>query len=309
MDITTVCRQFISDRILSSLPLGNGHINDTFLVKTDRSQYVLQRIRPQMDVEKLSHNYRLYSEACLNAGWLFPTFLNTRENDKYHTDGEGFHWRMYPYIDGDTLSAPLSSEALFACGQGIAKMHAILNNLNGAPKAVYPVLHDLSHYYAEFKELLAGDNLLVQERDSVAEEIIERRIDEFVKPASAVSSIVHGDAKLDNILFRNGQVVGFLDYDTVMPGLPAEDVADCIRSCCLRNGVYDRDAAAILIDGYSSINNSLTSDEIQSAFRKICFELGLRYYTDAISKEKKFKVHYPGYRLGKAKTLLAIADQ
>ena len=94
-----------------------------------------------------------------------------------------------------------------------------------------------------------------------------------------------------------------------MPGLPAEDVADCIRSCCLRNGAYDRDAAAILIDGYSSINNSLTSDEIQSAFRKICFELGLRYYTDAISKEKKFKVHYPGYRLGKAKTLLAIADQ
>ena len=73
--------------------------------------------------------------------------------------------------------------------------------------------------------------------------------------------------------------------------------------------VYDCDAAAILIDGYSSINNSLTSDEIQSAFRKICFELGLRYYTDAISKEKKFKVHYPGYRLGKAKTLLAIADQ
>ena len=57
--IETVSKFQIRDRIVGFTPLGNGHINTTFLIKTKATKwYVLQKINNSVfnDVEKLMKN-------------------------------------------------------------------------------------------------------------------------------------------------------------------------------------------------------------------------------------------------------------
>ena len=95
-----------------------------------------------------------------------------------------------------------------------------------------------------------------------------------------------------------------------MQGSLAEDMADCIRSCCMIDGKLDYASVKIFIEGYLSRAFGLISNEdmnkLPDVINKICFELGLRYYTDSISEIKKFKVKYPEYRKEKARELIDI---
>ncbi|MBO4399777.1 MAG: phosphotransferase [Lachnospiraceae bacterium] len=311
---TAICRQFTDLPVTEIEAVTEGHINDTFLMKTPAGRYVLQRLQPKMDPAKLLYNYGLSSAACEAAGWAYPKWMPCRYGEYFHTDAEGQRWRMYPYIEAETLQAPLTKERLFACGEGLARLHGILRNLPASPKPVYPILHDLGAYYERYCATLSGDNLCEESRVPEIEERIREGIDRFLttnvmeNADSADIRVIHGDAKLSNILFRDGEVIGMLDWDTVMTGSVSEELADCIRSCCVNRGAFDREAADVLSAGYRSgmPEAEAAVSHLPRAFDKINFELALRYYTDAISKEKIFKERYPGYRLERVRELLGV---
>ena len=300
-----ICSEFLKGRILSAEPFGDGHINDTYRVMTEDGDFVCQHVRQAMNVAVLEHNYGLYSEACDKAGWIYPAWLKTHAGKYFYTDQNEERWRMYPLIRGDVQTPPLARDVLFSCGQGLAKMHKILQTLAASPQAVYPKLHDLERYYEIYENLLCGKDLVEEQRDVLIEGKIREGIREFRKLSLDRTKVVHGDAKLANILFQEGKVKAFLDLDTVMQGSLLEDVADCIRSGCIVDGMLDEAAASELVGGYVSEASGLIDEEeirlLPQVFRKICFELGLRYYTDAIAKEKVFKEKYPGYLLEKAR--------
>ncbi|MBR6999738.1 MAG: phosphotransferase [Lachnospiraceae bacterium] len=329
-----ICRRFLKEDPVSAEPLEEGHINDTYLVRTDSGKYVLQRLQKKMDPKRLIYNYGLYAPVFEAHGFLYPKWLRDEAGEYFYTDECGDRWRMYPYIEGEVLSTPLTKEQLFACGQGLARVHRILKELPGAPQAVYPILHDLRYYYDRYLELLNGGDIMEENRDPAVEAQLSERLGTFlsgkeggfgciqkendtpkesavreegaalkrIAPANDIA-IIHGDAKLSNILFRNGQVVGMLDLDTVMAGSVTEELADCIRSCCVNRGTFDREAADILADGY---RGGAAISHLPQAFNKIHLELALRYYTDALSKEKHFKERYPGYRLERVRELLGV---
>lgn len=296
--------EFFQSDITSVAPFGDGHINDTFLVKAGGRDYVCQRVRKAMDLCALENNYLLLSKACREAGWTCPEWMKTRDGSYFCQDPEGEHWRAYPLIQGEILAAPLSREGLWACGQGLAKMHRILQTLPKKLIAVYPMLHDLGHYFQRYEEVLRGDELLGEHRDEKLEEMIEAGRERFLRLEIDRSAIVHGDAKLANVLFREGRVVAWIDLDTVMEGSLLEDVADCMRSACVRDGRLDQEAARALLGGYQSEAPELLGEEtglLPEVIRKLFFELALRYYTDAISKHRLFREKYPGYLLEKAR--------
>lgn len=305
MDLEKICRRYIDREVLSVTPLGGGNINDTYLADTLDGKYVLQRLQRNMDTGKLEYNYRLYSRVCEEKKWCYPMWLRDTAQEYFYTDENGDNWRIYRYIDGDILASPISEESLYACGQGLADMHSVLSELSGRPAAVYPNLHDPSFYYEEYKRVLYSNELCEEYRDSTIEDNIRENIGKYISYTPINVTAVHGDTKLSNIIFSNGKVIGFLDYDTVMEGTLAGDIADCIRSCCVSENRLDKGAAGILLDGYiarAHTDQSIIA-EVFDEFHKICFELALRYYTDAVSLTKKFREKYPGYCLERAKAL------
>ena len=54
--------------------------------------------------------------------------------------------------------------------------------------------------------------------------------DEMADPAGG-SMICHNDVCLENVVFRDGRAVGFLDFDFAAPGRPIYDVAAFARMC------------------------------------------------------------------------------
>ena len=299
---------FTRGKTLSVRLLSGGNINESFLIETGEERYVLQRLQKDMDLEKLEHNYRLYSAVLKRRGWAYPVWLKNCDGSYFYTDCDGGTWRMYAYIEGDIPEPPLSNETLYACGRGLAEMHAILRELPEQPKAVYPHLHDLKRYYDNYFMLLSGGELRGENRDPYLETLIDAGINEMLSVQPDCGSVIHGDPKLQNILFRDGAVIGFLDMDTVMVGSLAEDVADCVRSCCAFDGRFSASAAKRLLEGYQSVALQETAEEIISelpeVFNKINFELGLRYYSDAISNDKNFRDSDPKALLEKARMRL-----
>ncbi len=299
-------------KALSVKPLGEGHINDSYLVETMSDWYVSQRIRSAMDIDILEHNYSLYAEACEKANYPHPEWIKGSDGKYISTDANGDHWRTYPYICGDILEPPLSQNLLYATGQGLARLHSVLQTFTDKPWAVYPMLHDLKYYYKEYISILVGNDFDDTLRDSYVEDKINAWVDKLLAIELDRTAVVHGDAKLGNMLFKGGQVLTFIDLDTIMQGSLLEDLADCIRSCCLVNGRMDHEASKYLIEGYFSRSFGLISNQdmikLPDVINKICFELGLRYYTDHISGREKFKVKSPEKRLEKARMLMSVLD-
>ena len=54
---------------------------------------------------------------------------------------------------------------------------------------------------------------------------------ELADPAGAGPVICHNDVCLENVVFRDGQAVGLLDFDFAAPGRPAHDVGSFARLC------------------------------------------------------------------------------
>ena len=308
--VVDICRRFFKSEISNVIPLGGGHINDTYLVETEEGRYICQRISRDMDTAKLEYNYSIYSKACDEYGLAYPTLLKTDKGDFYAVDPSGDSWRVYPMIDGNILNPPIGEDEFRKCGAGLARLHEALGITTVEPKANYPHLHDLNHYYDKYKKVLESSNLCEENRDKALEELIEKRFTEMPYYLAETKYVIHGDTKLANIIFEDGQVKGFIDFDTIMMGSVAEDVADCIRSTCVKDGVLDKRGAAHLTEGYLSVATAELADEvignISNAVAKICFELGLRYYTDALSKEKTFTEKYPGYRIENARNLVTL---
>lgn len=305
MKTEEIIHNFIDDAVLSFEPVGEGHINDTYAVTSAAGKFICQRVKGSMDAGRLLHNFELYAEAFRAEGMFFPDWIKNRDGKYFLTDEDGDHWRMYPLIAGDILSAPLEEEILYACGEGLAKMHMILGKIKEKPEAVYPGLRNLKFFYDEYCKVLSGVGLVEERRDRELEAIIENKVADMLAVTSIEQAPVHGDPKLSNILFKEGKVIGFIDMDTVMLGSTLEDLADCIRSCCVTDGRLDKEAAQRIADGYTStMGTAVAPAELKRAFDKICFELALRYYTDSISTVGHFKEHYPGYRLEKARAMI-----
>lgn len=310
--LNDVYESFFGSQIVSISHFGDGHVNDTYLVKTGQGSFVCQQVRRDMDKALLERNYLSYAHACENEEWLYPVWLKSSSGSFFYEDGKGENWRAYPLLGGDVKVVPLTREEFSACGQGLAREHALLQRME-KPSAVWPELHDLRAFRDRYERLLATGEFFAGRRDVSVEERIRDGVERRLELNLDRSKVVHGDPKLANILFRGGKVVGFLDLDTIMMGSLTEDIADCMRSCCVMEGKPDGEAMKHFLEGYLQEENGLLTEReislLPKVFGKICFELALRYYTDAIAQKKKFKEKYPGYLLEKAKYNLMISER
>jgi Ser/Thr protein kinase RdoA (MazF antagonist) len=133
--------------------------------------------------------------------------------------------------------------------------------------------------------------------------------------------LIHGDPKLDNILFDDPglRALALIDLDTVQPGLLHYDIGDCLRSCCSRTGEseengdrvsFDIGVCEALLGAYAEHTGGLLRrsevDLLYEAARIIPLELGVRFLTDHLEGDRWFRVAKPGDNLARAETQFAL---
>lgn len=326
-----IASQFALDAPIASVDsLGDGFINDTFIVRTagDAPDYILQRKNKQIfpDVPAMMENIRKVTDHIrrgVEAAGGDPMrevmrVVPARDGRLYHVDEAGEYWAVTVFIADTVAYNKADSEELARKGgEGIGKFQAQLADFTEPLSETIKGFHNIRHRFVQWDEALARD--AAGRKKDLAEEIgwIGSRRGEMlafwakVEDGTIPTRVTHNDTKINNILFdHDGEVLCAIDLDTVMAAPALNDFGDAIRSYANTGDEDDRDLGRVGLslgmfraytEGYLSQRaRQLTEAEIDHlAFsaRYITFEQVLRFLMDYIDGDTYYKIKYPEHNL------------
>ncbi len=313
-----IALQFSNRQAIADLqPLGNGLINDTYLVTTAAACFVLQRVNRQVFPvpELISANLLALNRHVGQKDDVklqLPKTLRTNAGQLFYQADNGDFWRAQSFIaDSQSLETLGSVADAEQTGFALGHFHRLFSDL--APALLHDTLPGfhitpryLSHYQRVLGETSAKDPYCA---DFIGQfghfaDTLEQAKQQGLLPLR----VIHGDPKLNNFLFdrQSRRVVSLIDLDTVKPGLVHYDIGDCLRSCCHveDTDVFDLAVCAAILKSYLAEAGSFFStddyDYLYPAIQLIPFELGLRFYTDYLEGNRYFKVAEPWQNLRRA---------
>ncbi len=238
------------------LPLGNGQINDTFLLQTTEQKYVLQKINTQVfpEPEKIMENVN----RVLNHINGPVQLILGRDGQLGMPFSEGY-WRMFSYVS-DTVSLDVVEKPAHAAlaAEGFGDFVYQLADLD--PTLIHSVLprfHDVQWRLNQLKSAIDDNqvnrlqiiNGLLEELMSYSGRVLQlyHQIQNGSIPLPL--RITHNDTKISNVLLdkRTMQPVAVVDLDLIMPGYVLFDLGDMIRTFLSPADENEKDITKITI--------------------------------------------------------------
>ncbi|MEY6432744.1 aminoglycoside phosphotransferase family protein [Thioalkalicoccus limnaeus] len=325
--LTALAEQFmLAAPVRRVEPFGTGLINRTYLVTTSGPRYVLQRLNDQVFPEPaaiLANLARLTAHRLRHpaAGLRLPRLIPGRCGRLGIDDEAGALWRMLDFLgDTEVVTHLATMEQAFTVGTLVGRFHRLCSDLDPSDFAIaLPDFHATPLYMARLEQVVADIDPTTQPAtvQSALSFVAERRAlaDALEGPRAAgrvPMRIVHGDPKLDNLLFdqRGQRAIGLVDLDTLQPGLIPHDIGDLLRSVCNprresdREARFDIDLCAAVLDAYAAETKPFLAEAeialIAPAIRLLPLELGVRFLTDHLEGDRYFRVRRPGDNLDRA---------
>ncbi len=323
----------------SCQPLGSGNINDTYLVRSAGRCFVLQKINSDVfrQPQRVIDNFHKVSAHLITKQKRAESKLQvaepvlTRDKQLSYRDCSGSLWRAQSYIAHTSRLVLSSCPQAHRVGQVLADFHRLIADLD--LRGFYdplPGFHHLPQYLQQYdEELHQRETRIGAEKDlDLCLATVERyrpqaaTLEEAKDAGILTQQPIHGDPKVDNFIFDElGYGLGLLDLDTVAMGLTHYDLGDCLRSCCNRSGesgkngvpvAFDLSFCRALLNGYFSAPAPFSTMEqrgyIFDALLLVCYELGLRFFTDHLRGNHYFKVQRDGDNLTRAVTQFSLVD-
>ena len=346
-DLHSVAAAFrIQGDFAQARPYGSGHINDTYAVTFDQAgtplRYLFQRINDRVfkNVPALMDNIarvsahaqaRLAAQGRPDASRRALTLVTTRDDQPYHRDDDGNHWRAYLFVENATGHDIVQSpEQAYQAARAFGHFQKLLVDLPG-PRLheTIPDFHNTLKRFEAFEAALHADahNRAANARPEI-DWLLQRR-----ELASALlqlhaqglvpERITHNDTKLNNVLLDNHthEALCVIDLDTVMPGLALYDFGDMVRTSTSPVAEDEPDPTRVamrlpmfeaLARGYlEAAGGFLTPDEVAAlplAGMVITLTIGTRFLTDYLNGDTYFKTHRPDHNLQRCRTQFALVD-
>lgn len=329
--LRTVVKHFdIKGTVEAINPLGNGLINDTYIVKTegDAPDYVLQRINHNIftDVDTLMTNIQAVTshirrkleaagESDIDRKVL--TFVPTNFDGKfYFFDGENY-WRMMVFIPNAHTFEAVNPESSRNAGKAFGNFQAMLVDIDADLKESIPDFHNMEFRLKQLHDAVEADpEGRVAEVQSLLDEL-EKRAEEMTKAerlyreGKLPKRICHCDTKVNNMMFDDkGNILCVIDLDTVMPSFIFSDYGDFLRTGAnklaeddpdIDHVEFDMDIFRAFTEGYlSSAKGFLTPLEIENlpyAAALFPYMQAVRFLTDYINGDTYYKIKYPEHNL------------
>ena len=339
-ELEIIARQFpIQGSVTGIEPIGNGHINDTYLVmiKTDHEdvsfssgmnrevpkyrKVILQRINEHVFEDPAALMENITAVASHIGGRLF--YYPAPDGNYWYRAESGF-WRMMSYIDNAYSCETAEDPSLFReIGHAYgAFIEAMADFPSESLHETIPGFHDTRRRFKALTEAIRKTSQYRKEK--AADEISfalsrEKDVDllnDCVARGEIPVRVTHNDTKINNVLLdRNtGKAVCVIDLDTVMPGLSVNEFGDAVRSGAATGREDEPDAESISLDldlyrsfaqGFIEGCPGLTQKEIELmpvGARIMALECGIRFLTDYLEGDHYFKTDYPGQNLIRCRT-------
>jgi len=334
-------KQFnIIDEPVSVERYGEGHINETYLVVTDKdTKYILQKINDRIfkDVPALMNNIRLVTahvaEKVRMAGGDVARgalqIIPTKKGETFLHNDNGY-FRMYVFIDCATSHQIVTNPKQFY--ESAVAFGTFQNYLKDFDASLLhetiPNFHNTVKRIENFKSAVRADKagraaLIQKEVDFVlARESYCRRIVDLLNSGQMPLRVTHNDTKLNNVMLDDatGKACAVIDLDTVMPGSSCYDFGDSIRFGCNSAAEDERDLCKVnfrldLFEtysrGYLGALKSITQTERDNlAFASILmtYECGMRFLTDYLEGDIYFRIHRENHNLERTRTQIKLVE-
>ena len=325
--LLNIAQQFaIEGDILSIEPLGEGFINDTYVVKTagEAPDYILQRKNHNVfpDVPGMMDNILAVTEHIKRkvADPMRETLTVIRSKDgKLYVESEGNFWAVCIFIpDTATYDRADSPELAYQGGLGIGRFQALLSDFDKPLNETIKGFHNIRWRFEQWDAMLKADPMGRVKELATEIEWIESRREQMmnfwalVEDGTIPTHVTHNDTKISNILFDKptGKVLCAIDLDTVMSSTSLNDFGDAIRSYANTGAEDDKNLDNVEMslemfrayaEGYLSEQRAtMSASELEwLAFSAIyiTFEQVLRFLMDYMDGEKYWKTAYTGHTL------------
>lgn len=329
--LNSVVKHFdLKGKIESIKPLGNGLINDTYIVRTegDAPDYVLQRINHNIftDVDTLmtnikevtSHIRKKLEEAGEeDIDRKVLTFVPNNVDGKYYFfDGENY-WRVMVFIPNAHTFEAVNPESSRNAGKAFGNFQAMLVDIDAELKESIPDFHNMEFRLKQLHDAVEADpegrvaevKPLLDELEKRAEEMT--KAERLYREGKLPKRICHCDTKVNNMMFDdNGNILCVIDLDTVMPSFIFSDYGDFLRTGAnklaeddpdIDRVEFDMDIFKAFTEGYlSSAKGFLTPLEIENlpyAAALFPYMQAVRFLTDYINGDTYYKIKYPDHNL------------
>ncbi len=313
-------------------PYGEGHINDTRLVITDKKRYIMQQMNIDVfpDSDGLMRNICAVTEHLRQKGIETLTVVPTKTGEPYYKGECCF--RVYAFIeDTETLQKVPNKEIFRNSGRAFGEFQNYLADFNASQLVeVIPHFHDTPRRFEAFVKALQADKFgRAKECKEEIDFLLARAhtysvITDGIKDGSIPLRVTHNDTKLNNVLMdaNTHQARAVIDLDTVMSGSMLFDFGDSIRFGASTAAEDEKDLNKVhfsieyfkaYAEGYcDAVRDSITQREkelLAYGAYMMTVECGMRFLTDYLSGDTYFATKYEGHNLVRCRTQLRLADE
>lgn len=315
-EVREIAEKFVLDgNIISVEPFGNGHINQTYLVKTDKNAYVLQGINIQVfkTAPDIIDNILLLWETQPNNEIILK--MMPTKTGGYSVDALNALWRTVPFA-GDYESFELVDEAWKAekAARAFATFGKVFANVDVTKlKDTIPNFHngmmrfshlEQAHQQAKSERLTKAAELY---QYALEHKFIFEEVQKGLENGTIPYRVTHNDTKINNVLIgkTNRDLAKVIDLDTVMQGTLLFDFGDLVRTSVSPTPENEPDDSKIqfnveffeaICKGFSAMKEVMTPKEkemIVDGAKYMIFIIGVRFLTDYFNNDVYFKISYP----------------
>ncbi len=336
-DLNYIIEQFnIAGTVDTIKPLGNGLINDTFVMRTkeaDAPDYVVQRINHHIftNVEGLQNNIKavtahirkkLEERGESDVDRKVLTFVSLKDSDKtFFFDGDSY-WRIMVFIPRAQTFEAVTPDSSRDAGRAFGQFEAELVDIPETLVETIPDFHNMELRLRQLREAVAANpkgrvaevQWLLDELESRAEEMC--KAERLGREGKLPKRICHCDTKVNNMMFdEDGKtVLCVIDLDTVMPSFVFSDFGDFLRTGAntgleddpnLDNVEFNMDIFRAFTEGYlSTAKQFLLPIEIENlpyAAALFPYMQTVRFLADYINGDTYYKIKYPEHNLVRSK--------
>jgi len=242
------------DRITASHDLGAiarwkeieaGTINSNFFVETARGKFFI-RVNEGKTLSQVEEEMALVTQLA-RAGVPTPLPVVTRQGRAF-SEVDGHLICVFPWIDGEHIEASQVRELhVKAIGSGLAQIHLCGDALEFCREGSY-THEEIDGRFSSFRDredpaLRAAIRAVGKETGHLAAQADLR--------SRVPKGVIHGDLFRDNVLFRDDELVGVIDFEQASRGAMVYDLAVCINAWCFVDD-FCPDLVAALVGAYES---------------------------------------------------------
>lgn len=321
----------IKGDIIDVSPVGEGHINKTYRVKTTERKYILQRINTNVfnDVDELMNNIVRLTEHLIEKG-VFTLRYKPTLDGRFYYSANGSRFRLYKFIDDTYCFNDVENlEIVEKAAQGFGEFHHNLADLDANDfYSVIPDFHTTPKRYDALLESVKKDPLdrvkNVQHMLKFFEEHkdVISKLTDALEDGSIPMGLAHNDPKINNVLFdrKTFGIKAVIDLDTVMPGTVLFDVGDALRSLFTGDKEdtktpeivgFDPDTYRAYLRGYHKEMKTVLNDKevelLPYAPLVLAIELSIRFLKDYIDGDVYFATQRPNQNYDRAMSQYNLA--